>query len=300
MDEDIVLFNRQPSLHKLSIMCHRAKILPHRTFRFNECVCTPYNADFDGDEMNLHLPQTEEARAEAWILMGNKYNLVTPRNGELLIAAIQVGQKCHILIFLFYVFFLLQQTCFIVQDFITGGYLLTLKDTFFDRAKACQLAASMLAGNRIQPDLSRLRFSFPINLLYIEGETNMVIKLPPPCIQKPVALWTGKQIFSLILRPNPKSMIKVNLKAKGKDYSRKGEEMCVNDSFLLVRNSEVLAGSVDKTTIGSGSKINIFYVLLRDYGEDYAIQAMWKLCRVASYYMMNRGFSIGIGDVTPG
>ena len=98
MDEDIVLFNRQPSLHKLSIMCHRAKILPHRTFRFNECVCTPYNADFDGDEMNLHLPQTEEARAEAWILMGNKYNLVTPRNGELLIAAIQVKQ--HFRIFL--------------------------------------------------------------------------------------------------------------------------------------------------------------------------------------------------------
>ncbi len=44
--------------------------MPHRTFRFNECVCTPYNADFDGDEMNLHLPQTEEARAEALVLMG--------------------------------------------------------------------------------------------------------------------------------------------------------------------------------------------------------------------------------------
>lgn len=43
---------------------------PHRTFRFNECVCTPYNADFDGDEMNLHLPQTEEAKAEALTLMG--------------------------------------------------------------------------------------------------------------------------------------------------------------------------------------------------------------------------------------
>ena len=44
--------------------------MPHRTFRFNECVCTPYNADFDGDEMNLHLPQTEEAKAEALTLMG--------------------------------------------------------------------------------------------------------------------------------------------------------------------------------------------------------------------------------------
>lgn len=47
----------QPSLHKQSIMCHRAVVLKGRTFRFNECCCTPYNADFDGDEMNLHLPQ---------------------------------------------------------------------------------------------------------------------------------------------------------------------------------------------------------------------------------------------------
>ena len=91
IDGDVVLFNRQPSLHKLSIMAHfvrlcpisfcmshshtsipisQARVMPHRTFRFNECVCTPYNADFDGDEMNLHLPQTEEAKAEALTLMG--------------------------------------------------------------------------------------------------------------------------------------------------------------------------------------------------------------------------------------
>ena len=54
-DNDIVLFNRQPSLHKLSIMSHYAKIRPWRTFRLNECVCGPYNADFDGDEMNLRM-----------------------------------------------------------------------------------------------------------------------------------------------------------------------------------------------------------------------------------------------------
>ena len=60
--EDMVLFHRQPSLHRLTIMAHRARILHGRTLRFNECVCAPYNADFDGDEMNLHLPQTEEAR----------------------------------------------------------------------------------------------------------------------------------------------------------------------------------------------------------------------------------------------
>ena len=60
----------------------QATVRPHRTFRFNECVCTPYNADFDGDEMNLHLPQTEEAKAEALTLMGVKNNLITPRNGK--------------------------------------------------------------------------------------------------------------------------------------------------------------------------------------------------------------------------
>lgn len=49
---------------------YQARVMPHRTFRFNECVCTPYNADFDGDEMNMHLPQTEEAKAEALTLMG--------------------------------------------------------------------------------------------------------------------------------------------------------------------------------------------------------------------------------------
>ena len=43
--------------------------MPWRTFRFNECDCTPYNADFDGDEMNIHVPQTDEARAEAHVLM---------------------------------------------------------------------------------------------------------------------------------------------------------------------------------------------------------------------------------------
>lgn len=58
------------------------QVRPWRTLRFNECVCNPYNADFDGDEMNLHLPQTEEARAEATLLMGTVNNLCVPKSGE--------------------------------------------------------------------------------------------------------------------------------------------------------------------------------------------------------------------------
>jgi len=61
---DIVMFNRQPSLHQMSIMAHYVHVLPGKTFRLHPSVCPPYNADFDGDEMNLHVPQSEEARAE--------------------------------------------------------------------------------------------------------------------------------------------------------------------------------------------------------------------------------------------
>lgn len=114
-NDDCVLFNRQPSLHRVSIMAHRAKIMPFRTLRFNECVCKPYNADFDGDEMNIHLPQTFEAQAEARILMDVKNNLMIPRSGDPLVSA--------------------------TQDFLTSSYLITYKDRFLNRAEFMRICA---------------------------------------------------------------------------------------------------------------------------------------------------------------
>ena len=58
MDGDYVLFNRQPSLHKMSMMAHKVKVMKGNTFRLNVSVTPPYNVDFDGDEMNTHAPQS--------------------------------------------------------------------------------------------------------------------------------------------------------------------------------------------------------------------------------------------------
>jgi DNA-directed RNA polymerase subunit A' len=88
MENDLALFNRQPSLHRMSMMAHRVKIVPNKTFRFNLCVCPPYNADFDGDEMNLHILQGEEAKAEAEILMKVQENILSPRFGGAIIGGI--------------------------------------------------------------------------------------------------------------------------------------------------------------------------------------------------------------------
>lgn len=104
-DGDVVLFNRQPSLHKMSIMAHIVKVLPGKTFRLNPSVCPPYNADFDGDEMNMHVLQTEEARAEAKILLLVQENILSPRFGGPIIGGI--------------------------HDHISGLFLLTNNNTIF-------------------------------------------------------------------------------------------------------------------------------------------------------------------------
>lgn len=91
LNGDITIFNRQPSLHRMSMMGHRVKILPGKTLRLNPAVCHPYNADFDGDEMNLHVPQTEEARAEAEILMLVQTQLISPRYGLSVVGCIHDG-----------------------------------------------------------------------------------------------------------------------------------------------------------------------------------------------------------------
>ncbi|MBF4469591.1 MAG: DNA-directed RNA polymerase subunit A' [Methanobrevibacter arboriphilus] len=112
-DGDIVLFNRQPSLHRMSMMAHEVKVLPYKTFRLNLCVCPPYNADFDGDEMNMHVFQTDESRAEAKSLMRVQEHILSPRFGGPIIGAI--------------------------HDHISGAYLLTRTGSNFTEEQAFQI-----------------------------------------------------------------------------------------------------------------------------------------------------------------
>jgi hypothetical protein len=86
---DVVLFNRQPSLHKMSIMGHRVRVMAYSTFRLNLSVTGPYNADFDGDEMNMHVPQSVEAKAEALELMMVPKMIVSPQANKPVMGIVQ-------------------------------------------------------------------------------------------------------------------------------------------------------------------------------------------------------------------
>ncbi len=112
-DGDLVLFNRQPSLHRMSIMAHEVKIMTGRTFRLNLTVCPPYNADFDGDEMNLHVPQSEEARTEAELLLKVQNHILSPRFGGPILGGI--------------------------QDFISSVFQFTSKESLYDKKDTLKL-----------------------------------------------------------------------------------------------------------------------------------------------------------------
>jgi DNA-directed RNA polymerase II subunit RPB1 len=90
MDGDGVLFNRQPTLHRMSMMCHIARIMRQGdTFRMNVGDTKPYNADFDGDEMNMHMPQDEEAEAELKNLAAVPYQIISPAKNQSIIGIFQ-------------------------------------------------------------------------------------------------------------------------------------------------------------------------------------------------------------------
>jgi DNA-directed RNA polymerase II subunit RPB1 len=90
MDGDGVLFNRQPTLHRMSMMCHIARVMRQGdTFRMNVGDTKPYNADFDGDEMNMHMPQDEEAEAELKNLAAVPYQIISPAKNQSIIGIFQ-------------------------------------------------------------------------------------------------------------------------------------------------------------------------------------------------------------------
>eukprot|EP00466_Bigelowiella_natans_P006621 jgi/Bigna1/45562/e_gw1.128.3.1 len=130
-DGDLVLFNRQPSLHKMSIMAHRVKVLPYSTFRMNLMCTSPYNADFDGDEMNLHVPQSHQARAEAQEIMLTPWQVVTPQSNRPVMG--------------------------IIQDSLLALHKMTFKDSFITKARFFNLLMYMdsFDGNIPKPAIMK-------------------------------------------------------------------------------------------------------------------------------------------------
>lgn len=127
-DGDYVLFNRQPSLHKMSMMAHRVKVMPYDTFRLNVCVTASYNADFDGDEMNLHMPQSLQSANELISLASVPTQIISPAQAKPIIS--------------------------IVQDVALGVYLITNESVMISQKQYFNLMSRMSRFNGTIPKAS--------------------------------------------------------------------------------------------------------------------------------------------------
>jgi len=241
-DGDIVLFNRQPSLHKMSIMGHYAKILDWSTFRLNLSCTSPYNADFDGDEMNLHVPQSLPARTEAEEMMLSSRVVVSGQSNRPVMG--------------------------IVQDSLLAVQKMTKRDVFMTRDLVFNL------------------------LMWV---SNWDGRIPPPAIFKPQELWTGKQILSLILP-------KINLKGKANNGPPKGADgrplsntFNSYDNQVTIIEGELIEGTIDKKTIGSGMG-GLIHTGWLDVGWEENQRFMNQVQVVVNYWVLQSSFSIGVID----
>lgn len=291
LNNDVVLFNRQPSLHRMSIMQFYTKIKTSNTFSFNPLICSPFNADFDGDEMNVHVLQTVESKAECVELLNVKRNICSPKNGEGLIG--------------------------LTQDILTGSFILTGKDRLFTKAEFDQLVCygyDAFATDALYRGVDDF-YKYSNGLGYGESTLGLHsgggaqrMTLEQPAILFPRARYTGKQAVSVLLRGGPYDKCRINLELGDKTYrpapdAATGEDagarfLSVRDDYLCIRDSMLLTGRLTKSFL-AGSRSSIFYFVVQNFTADDAAVRMLRFARLTTRFLMNHGFTIGLDDVKP-
>ncbi|KAH9371227.1 hypothetical protein HPB48_013528 [Haemaphysalis longicornis] len=240
-DGDIIVFNRQPTLHKMSMMGHKIKVLPWSTFRMNLSVTTPYNADFDGDEMNLHVPQSLETRAEVEQLALVSRQIITPQSNKPVMG--------------------------IVQDTLTAVRKMTKRDIFLEKDQ-----------------MMTILMFLPI----WDG------KMPMPAILKPKPLWTGKQIFSLVI-PGNVNLIRTHSTHPDEEDDGPYKWISPGDTKVLIEHGQLVSGIVCKKTVGASSG-SLMHVVFAELGHEVAGAFYGHIQTVVNAWLLLEGHTIGIGD----
>ncbi|CAL1687412.1 unnamed protein product [Lasius platythorax] len=240
-DGDLVIFNRQPTLHKMSMMGHRVKVLPWSTFRMNLSCTSPYNADFDGDEMNLHVPQSMETRAEVENIHVTPRQIITPQANKPVMG--------------------------IVQDTLTAVRKMTKRDVFIEKEQMMNL------------------------LMFLPSWDG---KMPQPCILKPKPLWTGKQLFSLII-PGNVNMIRTHSTHPDEEDDGPYKWISPGDTKVMVEHGELVMGILCKKTLGTSAG-SLLHICMLELGHDVCGRFYGNIQTVINNWLLLEGHSIGIGD----
>jgi DNA-directed RNA polymerase II subunit RPB1 len=299
-NDDIVLFNRQPSLHKMSIMAHRVKTQNHKTFRLNLAVVSPYNADFDGDEMNMHVPQSQTAMAEAENLMAVPYMIVSPQSNKPVMGIIQDS--------LLSTYLFTSRDIFIERDLFMNGigpYMsgMSSMSSMGDKIVDIINKPALLISQRVLKALTALGMDYGFRAPMTRGNRPTTTTANGPSTSsspneshnKPSfkQLWTGKQYFSSILDP------RVNIRRVCNGAPENDNEMSYTDTRVLISKGYLLRGRIDKKSIGT-SEGSLIHTMFNDLGPHETMQFMNKIQKIANYWILHNGFTVGIKDTIIG
>jgi DNA-directed RNA polymerase II subunit RPB1 len=265
---DYVLFNRQPSLHKMSMMGHRVKVMKGNTFRLNISVTPPYNADFDGDEMNMHVPQSSAAMIELVNIAGVVHQIISPRENKPIIT--------------------------IVQDTLLGIYKLTNSELLHHK----QGDKLTYANNTNLYDTSGDHDTMyvPSAVFTKKQMMNLVCNLstfkgllpdPEIVIDDRLPMWTGKQVLSFIIPNN------INLQQENSSYDN--EPVDVKNMVEIVEGV-IQHGAFDKGLFTKTSK-GLIHTIYNDLGSQRTKDFIDDLQKIVSYFLLIEGFSVGISDM---
>ncbi|KAJ1551580.1 hypothetical protein HK096_007854, partial [Nowakowskiella sp. JEL0078] len=265
---DFLLLNRQPTLHKPSIMAHTARILPgEKTIRMHYANCNTYNADFDGDEMNIHFPQNELGRAEAMLIARTDNQYLVPTDGGVLRG--------------------------LIQDHVDAGVLMCSRDSFFTRDDYMQLIYTALRPESVQMEVSKGNGNIePVIPIGKDG----LIQILPPAIFKPKPLWSGKQIISTILMNLTDSLVPLNLKSKSKVPAKQWGKYGEMEEIVQFFEGELITGILDKSQFGS-TAFGFVHSVYEVYGPSYAGKLLSVLGRLFTAYLQMVAFTCRIDDL---
>ncbi|BBN13954.1 DNA-directed RNA polymerase I subunit RPA1 [Marchantia polymorpha subsp. ruderalis] len=258
---DILLVNRQPTLHKPGVMAHKARVLKgEKTLRMHYANCSTYNADFDGDEMNVHFPQDELGRSEGYNIVNADEQFVVPTSGDPIRG--------------------------LIQDHVVGAVLLTKRDTFLTREEYMQIVYAAVVSST-SPTLAKKKSALGMI------ERDRPIKTLPPAIQKPKQLWTGKQVmttvFNYITHGSPPFSMSAGIKTPKEYWGLNSGE-----NIVLLQDNELICGVIDKAQFGKYGIVHAFQEL---YGCAGAGKLLSVFSRLFTNYLQMHGFTCGIGDL---
>lgn len=267
---DVVVMNRQPTLHKPSIMGHRAKVLQNeKTIRMHYANCNTYNADFDGDEMNMHFPQNELARSEAFQIADTDHQYLSATAGKPLRG--------------------------LIQDHISMGVQFTSRDTFFDRETYQQLLYNCLRPEDGHTNLDKLELVPPAILkprvLWTGKQviSTILLNITPP--SRSGLNLTSKSSTSADhwLERSEEDFTKFQV-------SKQIVKFRDTEQVVIFKDGEHLCGILDKAQLGPsvGGLVHSVHEL---FGHVVAGKIMSIIGRLLTRYLCERAWTCGVDDL---